>query len=289
MVFAAPDGLQRLKMHRHPIITQAGVQLQTLRLAAEPLKDAEAFVEEHRHGQIGGVFEALHGGRVVVSGQVEVGRLAGAVGPGGIGALDKLMGQLQVPAVGAFVADRPDNHRGMVPVPLHQLGGQLEAQRGEARVADDVPGATAKARIGPAERRLIFDVKPQRIGGVEGFRVRRVMGGAHGVEIGAFHQLDVPPGGGFANGPARQRVRIVPASAPQLHRLAVERKGAPDDLDLLEPKALFESRQAATGCGQARLQGVERGRLGAPSLGRADFGAERHGPPLPCAERQVSA
>ena len=249
IMFAAQDALQRLEMPGDPVVAQTGVKVQALRLGAEPLKDAEAFVEEHRHRQIGGVLEALHGGRVVVGREVEVGGLAGAIGAGGVGAFDELMGQLQVAAVCALIAHRPNHHRGMVPVPLDQFGGQLQAERGQAGVADHVAGPASPALVGPAKWRLVFHIKAKLVGGVEGFRIRRVMGGAHGVEIGAFHELDVPPRAGFADGPTGQRVRVVPAGAPKLHRLAIKREGAPYDLDLFEADALFDVGRVTPGGG----------------------------------------
>ncbi len=154
---------------------------------------------------------------------VDVGVLAEPVGlvvdrAGGVTPTHPVGHRAQVLAVAGLVAQRPHDDAGVVLVPLDRA---LDAVQVGAAPAWVVGGVALPHRgAGPLEAvglQVAFErhVQPELVAQVEEGRVRRVVGGADGVDVVALHQLHVAAHGLRGEGAAVVGVELVPVDAAQ--------------------------------------------------------------------------
>ncbi len=138
--------------------------------------------------------------------------------------MDPLGHGRQAPAGTGLVAEGPEDDRRVVLVPLDHAGRAVQQGRGPAVVVD---GVVAPALLGETvglQVALVDDPQPVLVAQVEEGRVRRVVRGAHGVEVVPLHQQHVLAHGLQVERAALLRVPLVPVDA-------LEEDGPAVDLD----------------------------------------------------------
>ncbi len=181
----------------------------------------------------------------------------------GVAATDPLRHRGQAAPGAGLVAQRPEDHRRMVLVPLDHPGRAVQQGRGPAVVVD---GVVAPVLLGEAvglQIALVDDPQAQLVAEIQEGGVRRVVGGADRVEVVPLHQQHVLAHGRQVQRAAVLRVPLVPVDALEEERRAVDLDQAVFEHDRAEADP--ERDPLALG-GQHPV--VQPGRLGGPRLHR---------------------
>ena len=164
-----------------------------------------------------GIHHAVEvGGRVVGTGGAFIVDDSRIEGTGG------LVGGMEVQTRVALISQTPEDDRGEVAVAKHHAHGAVNILCGPRGSESDAGGSA----VFPVE--MAFNVG--LIHAVETIIVKhgvhlglaRIMTGAHGVDIGLFHHLDVFQHGRHVNGTAVDGVRVLRVDAFEQNGLAVD-------------------------------------------------------------------
>ena len=223
----------------------------------ESARPGPAVVEpvERFRGEHQGAFRRCQlGGELVVGGVVlGVDPAVGAAGEehGAALRVERLDALGNHGVAASLVAVRPQDHGWVVDVSGHQLKGLLEAELGVVCV---VPAG-----------QLVDDVETEAIAGLEEVRIRRVMSGAHGVEVHRPDEPHVALADRRCGGPARAGPERVSADALELHPSAVDEEAGPGaELDRPKSEALLDPVEGPVAGPEGGAEGVQVRRLGAP-------------------------
>lgn len=166
------------------------------------------------------------------------------------------------PAPGArLVAEGPQNDGRMVLVALDHAGRPVEQCGGPALVVDRVVAPALFAEAVGLQVALVDDPQPVLVAEGEEGGVRRIVGGADGVDVVGLQQLDVAAHGFEVERAAVLRVPLVPVDALEEDRRAVDLDEAVRQLHGTEADA---QRHPLTG--RRELAVVQARRLGRPRL-----------------------
>ena len=183
--------------------------------------------------------------------------------PARVAAADPPGHLLQVAAGARLVAQRPDDHAGMVLVPLDGALDPVQAGRPPAGIVAGVVAPAGQGETVGLQVTLVDHQQAVLVAQVEEPRVRRVVAGPHRVDVVPLHQQDVGPHGGLVQAAARFGMPLVAVHPAELHRAAVEPDLPVADLDAAEPDP---EADVPARTGQDRV--VQPGMLVRPGLGR---------------------
>ncbi len=182
---------------------------------------------------------------------------------------DPAGGRVVVRAVVGLVAERPDDHRGVVLVAQHHSRHAVHERVQIARVVRDLVRVVVRLDV-----RLVDDVETQLVGEVVERRVVRVVRGADRVEAEPLEQHQVRAHVVVRHRAAGQWMEVVPVDAPDVHALAVDEQVPADDLDVPEADApVRRVGDRPVGAVQPDGEAVELGCLGVPGAHLGDGGA----------------
>ncbi len=176
----------------------------------------------------------------------------------------------QAAARTALVAQRPDDHRGVVLVALDHAGRPVEQRRGPPLVVDGVAPPLQVDEAMRLQVALVDHPEPELVAQVEEGGVRRIVAGPHGVDVVPLHQHQIAPHRLRVDRPARLRVELVPVHPAEEQPPAVDLDDPVLDRDRAETDP--QGRPLA---GRDQLRVVQPGRLGGPRLDRKGHGLAR--------------
>ena len=192
-------------------------------------------------------------------------------GAGGIQLFDQPSSRTQVIAVAALVAQRPQDHAWAVHIPAHQQPLPIQNCIGKPLVLCDQSDpvilvlpfkgviylyAAVRFQIG-----LINYIEAQLIAQLVKLRRIGIVGGAHGVQIQALHQLKITAHGLVGAIEAAFHIKIMAVHALQLDSTTIEPQSTVFDLDLADADLFIEDLISAQD-----LQPVQAGRFCRPAL-----------------------
>ena len=199
--------------------------------------------------------------------------------PGGVRFAEKAAHFVDVPASEALVAAAPDEHRGMVFIPLEHTVCPVKHS---AQPLRPVAGKRALRSVRPLPRavrlqvRLVDHIKAVLVAQVIPFRAVGIMAGAHGVDIVLLHGPHIAHHILHRYGSARAAVPLMAVHALEHDAPAVEQHQAVPQLKPAEAGLSAHGLQKMAGrVGKRYLIGVKLRRLGAPQT-RAFHGQLQH-------------
>ncbi len=162
--------------------------------------------DDIHHGRLAGAFVMDQAGRV------------GLADPGGHGVV--------VGAETGFVAQRPDDDRGVVLVALDHALGPVDVGGLPVLVIRQPVQVAGQAKTVAFQVGFVDHVQAVAVAQVQPARIVGIVRGAHGVDVVLLHQGDVLHHRFVGHGVAQVGVRLVAVDALQLDRHAVEQKHA---------------------------------------------------------------
>ena len=172
----------------------------------------------------------------------------------------RLVGVLEIDAVAGFVAQREDDHAGVVLGALVHAQFALELQGVKTLVLRDAPPAVA------LDVRLAAHIEAVFVTEFVETALLRVVAGADGVDVVLLHQFEVAAHRFLGHDVAVVGVVLVDVDALDHHTLAVDEEVRSHDLRRAETDAHGGVVGPAGGVGQGEQRGVEDRLLGAPGL-----------------------
>ncbi len=151
--------------------------------------------------------------------------------PGGVAVADVVLDVAEGGAGAALVPERPDDHARVVLVAFDHAPGTVEQRLTPHGLGGWVAlpaGVDEAVRLDVA---FVDHPQPVLVAQTQELGVRRVVGGADGVDVVPLHQLDVADHGGAVEGAAAVGVVLVPVDAAEQHGGAVDEEPSAVDLD----------------------------------------------------------
>ena len=122
----------------------------------------------------------------------------------------------------ALVAERPHDDARVVLVALDHPPHAVDERVLPRRVVGRVPAPPQRHEPVRLEVALVDHVEPELVAEVEEARVRRIVAGAHRVDVVRLHQLDVAAHHRDRHGAAGERIELVPVDAVELHTMPID-------------------------------------------------------------------
>ncbi len=178
--------------------------------------------------------------------------------------------RLQVRADAGLVPERPHHHTGMVLVPLDHAGHSLPQRLEPAGIGAGIALPADQFEPVGLQVALVHDQQAVLVAQVEEVRMRRVVAGAHRVQVVALHGEHVGTHHVAAHSAATAGVELVAVDAAELHPGTVEQQQPVADLDPPEPDPHLDGLARAD-----HPRPVQPGRLRRPRLDPACGDRER--------------
>ena len=269
-----------------PVAAAEGVEVVRKAAVAVAHRVGE-FTEDHRPfvvGRIGGPVD--DGPHIRIHRRNDVGKFAVEIGqPAPLLRIDRPLAEKDprwidpanprrrcrvIGADSRLVAERPDDHRGVVPVARDQMDRPVHVGEGPRRIHAQIVEEGVVLDV-----RLVENVEAVFVAELIKLRGVRIVAGADGVDVEALHKFDVPPHGFEREGPAGVRIVFVAVDAADQHRFAVDPQFAMGHLHPAESHpAAGEIHLAPLPVAERHRQPVEEGIFGAPVARARQFQPE---------------
>ena len=167
-------------------------------------------------------------------------------------------GRVVIRPVAGFIAQRPENHAGMILVALDHAAHALDEGVGVARIAAQLQVKRVRLDV-----RLVHDVQAVAVAQIQPVRIIGIMRGAHGIDVELLHQAHIALQRLAAQGFAGRVVVVMPVDALDVDFFSVDQQVPVADFNPAKPdpasRALFAVRR-----GDRDDDRVQLGRLGRP-------------------------